>query len=98
MADLTFEQVLEAAEQLNAEERAALIQRLSGTLHFTITRQDALAKLEQLRHKPRKPDEDLFGKFANPDVEINDAELENFLRDVQTRWKEDLKDLLNDDH
>ena len=103
MADLTFEEVLEAAERLSADERAALVERLRVSLvahnesDMPPTRADALTALERLRATGTRG-EDLFGAFASTHPDISEAELERFLNDVQTAWKKEWEDSFDDKH
>jgi hypothetical protein len=100
MADLTFEQVLEAAERLSAAERAALVERLRATLDDTelpLTRHRLIAELAQKRAEGAfEQIESLYGKFATPGVEWNDDELEEFLHHIRTEWEAELDELADD--
>lgn len=102
MSDVTFEQVLEMAEQLTAEERARLIERLQAKIprKFTgqVTREMLLAEHERLVAAGAFENvESLYGKFANPEVEISEEELNAYLHEIGTEWEKEMDEIVGDD-
>jgi hypothetical protein len=102
MGAVTLEQVIRMAEQLDAHDRAALVQRLQATLlpegSLQVTRDMLLAELEQLRAAGAfEGVESLRNKFAEPPSELNDEDLRASIREFSTEWEQDLDDLFDDD-
>ncbi len=102
MSDVTFEQVLEMAEQLTAEERARLVEWLQAKIprKFTgqVTREMLLAEHERLKAAGAFENvESLYGKFANPEVDISEEELNAYLHEIGTEWEKEMDEIVGDD-
>jgi hypothetical protein len=95
MADVTFDEVLELAKQLDSAKRLLLAIRLEESIPATerdIALREALRAEGAFVHA-----ESLFGKFATSSVEWEESELNAFLHRAQTEWEEELDMLTNDD-
>jgi len=102
MSDITFEQVYALAKQLPSEERAELVERLRETLprKFTssVTREMLLAEHERLKEAGAFDNvESLYGKYANPEVDISAEELEAYLHEIGTEWEKEMDEIIGDD-
>lgn len=100
MGTVSLEQVVRLAEQLNASERAVLIQRLQATLlpsrSSRVTREMLLAELEQLRAAGAFDGvESLRNKYADPPLELSDEELCASIHELSQGWEQDLDDLFD---
>lgn len=99
MSDAIFEQVVQLAEQLTPEERAALVDYLQSTQP---TGRLTLADI-QAEHRRRLTagafvnQESLYGKYAAPAEQWGDGELEAYRREIGSQWEDDLDDLISDD-
>lgn len=102
MSDVTFEQVYKLAKQLPSEERAELVERLQETLprKFAsgVTREMLLAEHKRLKASGAFDNvESLFGKYANPEVDISAEELEAYLHEIGTEWEKEMDEIFGDD-
>lgn len=102
MGAVTLEQIAQLAEQLDVDEREALIIRLRATLpaerNQRITREMLLAELEMLRAEGAfEGVESLRNKYADPPLNLSDAELSASIREFSQEWERDLDDILDDD-
>jgi hypothetical protein len=99
MADLTFKEILQAAQKLPQEQKAALIYSLQADREETgLTREQALAELEALRAAGAFNNvESLRGKYARPDLEISEDELSSYLHNIATEWIQELDDITKPD-
>lgn len=102
MADVTFEQVLELAEQLTSEERARLVERLQATLPLQqtgpVTREQLLAEFERKKAAGAFDNlESLRGKYANPDLDVSEEELNAYLHQIRTEWEKEIDDIIGED-
>jgi hypothetical protein len=102
MAGVTFEEVLEMAEQLTAEERARLVKELQAKIprKFTgrVTREMLLAEHERLKAAGAFENvESLYGKYFNPNVDISAEELDAYLHEIGTEWEKEMDELIGDD-
>ncbi|MBX3066620.1 MAG: hypothetical protein KF726_26810 [Anaerolineae bacterium] len=97
MADITFEELVEAAQKLPPAKKAALLQRLTSDNAATlITRESVLQELTTLREAGAfRKVESLRGVYARPDLHIEQDELEAHLREVGKKWENDIDDLFN---
>jgi hypothetical protein len=98
MADITFEHVLELAEQLTPDERAQLIERLQATLKSTatgsVTREMILAEFERRKAAGAfEHVESLYGKYAVPGVEWSQEEIDAYLHEIGTEWEKEMDEL-----
>ena len=99
---VTFEQVYELAEQLKEEEQAALAEKLLAKRprKFTgrVTREILLAEHERLKAAGAFENvESLYGKYANPAIDLGPEELDAILYEAATEWEKEL-DEFDDDH
>ncbi|MHB8628634.1 MAG: hypothetical protein ACYDBJ_16500 [Aggregatilineales bacterium] len=99
MADITFEEIVQAAQKLTPPQKSALIHTLQPDFEITsLTREQAIADLEALRAAGAFEHVDsLFGKFAAPNVTWDADELDTFLREVGTEWESEMDELADDD-
>jgi hypothetical protein len=102
MSDVTLEQVLELADQLSAEERAALVEHIQASLvikpDYGVTGEQLLRELEDLRASGAfEHVESLRGKYANPNVDISAEELDAYLHEIATEWEKELDEFFGDD-
>jgi hypothetical protein len=85
---VSYEYVLQLAKQLKPEEQNALIEQLRAQQRGQITREALLAEFERRKAAGAfERAEDLYGKYANPAVDISVEELEATLREIGTEWK-----------
>jgi len=98
MSDVTFEQVLEMAEQLTPEEQARLVEQLQETLlDYGVTREQLWAELKALRAAGAFDNvESLYSKFANPAADVSEEELSSYLHKIGTEWEEEMDELADD--
>jgi hypothetical protein len=101
MIDISFEELVEAAQKLRPEQKAALVQTLQPEIVFEeipLTREQAIAELEALRAAGAfNGVESMRGKYAHPELDVSGEELNAYLREVGTEWEKELDDLINDD-
>src|SRR5882672_2954650 len=99
MVDLTFAEIVQAAQKLTAPQKAALVQTLQPeSENVGLTREQAIAELEALRAAGAFDHvESLAGKYARPGIEVNAEELNDFLHQIGTEWEQELDDLIDHD-
>jgi hypothetical protein len=102
MSDITFEQVFELAKQSPSDERAELVERLQDTLsyplNYGVTPEELVKELEQLRASGAFENvESLYGKYANPNVDVSAEELQSYLHEIETEWEKELDEFFGDD-
>lgn len=98
MADITFEEIVQAAQKLSPEQKAALVYSLKLDRKISLTREQAIAELEALRTVGAFENvESLRGKYARPDVEVSEEALNAHLHQVGTEWEQDLDDFAHED-
>jgi len=102
MSNVTFEQVYELAKQLPSEERAELVERLQKTLPYKspepVTREQLLAEFERKKAAGAfNKAESLRGKYAKPEVQWEEGELEAYLHEIRTEWEKEIDDIIGDD-
>lgn len=98
---VTFEQVYQLAEQLPLDEQLNLAEKLRAKvprkLTGKVTREMLLAEHERLKLVGAFENvESLYGKYANPDIDVNHEDLLATIREIRDQWKEDFPEL-NDD-
>ncbi|MBZ0316621.1 MAG: hypothetical protein K8L91_09395 [Anaerolineae bacterium] len=94
MTHITFETIVQAVHELTPAQKMALIFSLQRemTQEVELTREQALAELEALRAAGAFDQvESLRGKYANPNIEITDDELNAYLHEIGTAWDSDIK-------
>jgi len=99
MANLTFIEIVQAAQKLPPPQKAALIQTLqTEEVSGDLTREQAIAELEALRAAGAfEHVQHLAGKYARPGLEIGEQELNAYLHEIGTAWEEELDDLIDHD-
>jgi hypothetical protein len=96
MADITFEELVQAARKLKPAQKAALIHSLQFDLPVPVTRESAIAELEALRAAGAfEHVESLRGKYARPGVEVSEEELNAYLHDIGKQWEQDFDDFID---
>jgi hypothetical protein len=95
MADLTFDEIVEAAQKLTDAQKALLVRRLQFT---NITRELLIAETNLLRATGAFENvESLRNKYARPDLDLTEEELLATLHEIATEWEEELDDYASDD-
>jgi hypothetical protein len=102
MSDIIFEQVLELAKQLPSDERAEWVEQLQDTLprKFSgqVTREMLLEEHARLKAAGAFDHvESLYGKYANPKVDISFEELQAYLHEVGTEWEKERDEIIGDE-
>lgn len=101
MAEIAFDELVQAARKLSPEQKSALIHTLQieTVPEFApLTRERAIAELEALRASGAfDRAESLYGKYARPDLDISDDDLNAYLREVGSEWEQELDDLIDTD-
>jgi hypothetical protein len=90
---ITLEHILELARQLKPEEQTALIESLQHTAQISFTHHDARIEIDR-RKAAGAVIEDLYGRYAQPPVDLSKEKLEETLREAGTAWNEDVETLL----
>ena len=89
-----IDQIVQLAEKLTPIERMVLIQRLEPD-EAPLTREQAIAELEMLRAAGAFDQvESMRGKYARPDLNISDDELNTYLREIGREWEQDIDQLI----
>ena len=98
MADITFAEIVQAAQKLSPEQKAALVHSLKFDQEISLTREQAIAELEALRAAGAfEHVESLYGKYAHPGVEVSEEELNAYLHQIGTELQQELDDLADTD-
>jgi hypothetical protein len=95
MAEITFEELLEAAQKLSPEKKAALVATLQRThISKLPTREQVLAEHQaRIAAGAFRNVKSMRNKYANPNApEMSEEELHNFLREIGKEWEEELDD------
>jgi hypothetical protein len=88
-----YAQVLELAKQLTPEEQTALIETLRAKQRGQVTREMLMAESERRKAAGLFENaESLYGKYANPDIDISAEQLEADIREAATEWEKELDD------
>lgn len=91
---ITLAHVLELAEQLTTIEQATLVERLLSRLSSSTTREMLLAEFERRKQAHTfEHEESLYGKYANPTVNISAEELDTTIHEFANEWEQELDDL-----
>jgi hypothetical protein len=99
MTELTFEELLKAAQKLNPEQKATLAQSLQRqALDTGPTREELIAELESLRIAGAfEMAESLRNQYARPALNsLTDQQLLADLYVAATEWEQDLNELTGD--
>lgn len=101
MADITFEEILQAAQKLNPQQKAMLAQSLKITpLDVGPTREELIAELEVLRSVGAFDNvESLRNKYANPALDaLTDEQLSADIHEATTEWEKELDEFFGDEN
>src|SRR5690242_16665719 len=94
-----YEDVLVLAKQLKPEEQIALIEYLRARQTGQVTREMLLAEFERRKAAGLFENaESLYGKYAEPRVDISEAELEATIREASTEWEKELDEFFSDEN
>ncbi len=99
MADLTFEEIVKAAQKLTPTQKALLIKMQIDELRLFTPKnaEESSAKREALRAMGAFDNvESLYGKYASLPVDVSFEELNDYLIQVGKAWEEELDDLKPD--
>jgi hypothetical protein len=101
MSAAILDQIFELAEQLTPEEKLALAIQLqvpmSEDTDEEVTREQLIAELEQLRAAGAFDNvESLYGKFANPAVDLSQEDLDAYLHEISTAWETEIDEFFGD--
>jgi hypothetical protein len=95
VADLTFEEIVEAAQKLTDDQKALFVRRLEFT---HITREILIAEMDLLRATGAfNHVESLRNKYATEDFDLSEEELDAILHDVSTEWEAELDEFFTDE-
>src|SRR5512140_727986 len=99
MADLTFVEIVQAAQKLTPPQKAALIHTLQiDSENSSLTREQAIAELEALRASGAFDHvESLAGKYMRRDLDLSNEALNDYLHEIGTAWEKELDDLTDKD-
>ncbi|MDX2163546.1 MAG: hypothetical protein SF162_19685 [bacterium] len=92
---ITFEELVQAAQQLNSTQKALLMQRLRYPEQEPVTAESLLAELEALRAAGAfdVPDS-LYGMFSER-AAVSAEELDDYLLTIGSEWNQDFDDIDN---
>jgi len=96
MVDMSFQDIVQVVNQLTHEQKKSLIAHLQAdAFDENLTREQAVAELEWRRAAGLFAQvESLMDKYARPNVDISDDDLNVYLKDIGTDWEADLDDLI----
>ena len=101
MADITFEEILQAAQKLNPQQKALLAQSLDmPPLDMGPTREELIEELETLRAAGAFDNvESLRNKYANPALDaLTDEQLSADIHEAATEWEKELDEFFGDEN
>jgi hypothetical protein len=101
MADITFEEILQAAQKLNPQQKALLAQSLDiPPLDMGPTREDLIEELEMLRAAGAFDNvESLRNKYTNPALDVlTDDQLSADIHEAATEWEKELDEFFGDEN
>jgi len=101
MADITFEEILQAAQKLNPQQKALLAQSLDmPPLDMGPTREELIEELETLRAAGAFDNvESLRNKYANPALNaLTDEQLSADIHEAATEWEKELDEFFGDEN
>jgi hypothetical protein len=93
MADITFEELMQAVQKLTPQQKALLAQSLHDTpVDLTPTREELLGELEALRKSGAfKRVESLRNRYVNPAVDdLTDEQLSADIHEAANEWDQEL--------
>ncbi len=98
--DITFGDIVQAAQKLTSPEKVALIKMLQPDVQsIPVTREHLIAELEALRIAGAfDKEQSLYAKYARPGFDgPSEEELHAYLHEVGTEWEKELDDLIAPD-
>lgn len=91
MAEMTFDQILQAARQLSPPQKEELIRRLRADV---LTREKLIGELEELRRAGAFDNlASMKGKFARPGPLPDADEVDDYLHSLNSAWEQDHDEL-----
>jgi len=98
MADLTFTEIMQAAQKLTPEQKQQLVQSLDAALDMGPTREELIAELEALRAEGAFENvESLRNRYAKPGLDdLTDEQLEADIHEAATAWEQELDEFFKD--
>lgn len=99
MADLTFDEILQAAQKLTPEQKAVLVETLKAPETPGLTREKVLAEFERRQAAGLfKNAESLRNKYYNPALEdLTDEQLLADIHEIATEWEKELDEFFGDE-
>ncbi len=100
MSDITFEEIIQAAQKLNPQQKALLIRSLEmPPFDLGPTREELITELEVLRSAGAfNSVESLRNKFANPALnDLTDDQLSADIHDAATEWEKELDEFFGNE-
>ena len=100
MADITFEELVEAAQKLNPQQKAMLLESLElSPADMSPTREELIEELETLRVSGAFDHvESLRNKFANAgNLDLTDEQLAADIHEAATEWEKELDEFFGDE-
>lgn len=97
MSSPIYEQVIHLINQLNRAERQQVVRYIQAdptAPHFGEA--DLQAYFAQ-REAEGASFESLADAFANPNVEVSEEDLQDYLHEIGTEWEKEIDELLNSD-
>jgi hypothetical protein len=101
MAEITFEEIMQAAQKLSPQQKALLAQSLdSPPLDIGPTREELIVELETLRAAGAFDNvESLRNKYANPALDkLMDEQLLADIHEAATEWEKELDEFFGDEN
>jgi hypothetical protein len=97
---VSYNDVLQLAEQLTVEEQQALARQLLSTSKpIDLTREHVLAEFERRKVAGEFDNfEILRNKYAQPDNDLSEEQLLATLHDIATEWEQELDEFFGDDN
>src|SRR5262245_39076879 len=99
MADISFEDILRAVQNLNSQQKARLAQSLDVMPDTGPTREELIAELETLRAAGAFNNaESLRNKYANSaSSNLTDEQLAADIHEAATEWEKELDEFFGDE-
>ena len=99
MADLTFDEIVQAAQKLSPKQKALLAESLKPFTPEGLTREKVLAEFERRKVAGLfKNAESLRNKYYNPALEgLTDKQLLADIHEIATEWEKELDEFFADE-
>lgn len=101
MAEITFDEIVQAARKLSPQQKSLLAQSLElPPLDIGPTREELIAELKTLRASGAFDNvESLRNKYANPALhDLTDKQLLADIHEAATEWEKELDEFFGDEH